>query len=365
MPSLSDSSEVVAMKVLHIPYHNGKTFTPTFLAMAFASDSDVMAARNVQLTGEVHNEIHIVLEPLSRNGQPEFLSPHQLVAELDLTLSWEVGFMLLSKRPTVFWHSQGKVRASCIDERALPLWEGSAIEVQRLRRRRRAAGPGSEPEDSANDVIEAAYVVAETEIVEPAVEHEPETDSEDDLLQELLALAGDHQPQNESQSSSNSSSSSSDSSNSDRDDDGNASKGEPRQNQGEPAQTEETRRVSTGSSEPGATSRQRREESFAWGRGFHFVYRAATTTAKAAFHVQCRYHPKDVITGTSCSKQLSFSDDARDESILRLKRWCLDCGQHATRESHQGGRGMKAFADSGGFTHEQLDAQEQALPDPM
>eukprot|EP00971_Amphidinium_carterae_P353054 6492807-Amphidinium_carterae.4 len=302
-------------------------------------------------------------------GRHRFQTMHKFVQKLDQSLDWKVQLWELSQRPLPYPHLLPCVVAlrhatpagtlSCHDkkvrhkaEQAAARWlahdsvdETSEREkaCKRAQRKRKAESAsldeGSETEnelEQMDDNPASAAVAAHLDEVEACPSSVTETS-------DIIPLRSRNGDQNcgmpHAASGSDTSSTSNESS---------IASDEPK-----PVEAKE------GAMEGG---RQRREQTHRWGRGFLMTFKPPRS-----WQCTCYYHNRSI--QPRCTKTLTMSPGAAEvetQRVLRhLKHWALQASVHATKDTHTGGRGLRALsADELEHNDEWLDAQERLLPPP-
>ena len=185
--------------MVHIPYHSGSPWRPTFAVLRIL-ESDVPKALSLRPGEGLREEdayIRFELERTADNLEPHFRTPHQLSAGMNMDLRWQVCFLQLSQRPLLFPHSWGLAKAKFEAEGALPVWRGKLLE-----------GGGA---DMFND---EDFLEPLDEVADAGLASDNEAREEEELLDDLRQagrhiLGGSSSDSDSSDSSTTSSSSSS------------------------------------------------------------------------------------------------------------------------------------------------------------
>ena len=301
---------------------------------------DVESKEACQATAaEEQMEVYVCLEvsPVySGHGVSNLMD---FLSTLDLSLRWDLAWLLLSERCTPFPDSVGRVKARiAMEQQTIAVWQGSDAETRRIPPS--PSGPDRPDEGLEEDLDENA---------------EAEGAAEGDELDRFLQWWSASSEGLESSTSSSGSSSSSSTSAS-----RSSSASSRRDEVDEPLvpHIPEAPRVEA-ADEAAHRQRQHRPESFDWGPDalFHFAFKGPRT-----YEVCCKYH---TFAKQRCTKTCSWDDVvcSRSEAIKRLKLWCLSAAAHPTKQSHQGARGAPRLTDAEReLSDEQLDERLELLP---
>ena len=345
----------------HIPLMYFKPFRPTMLTMVASLDEDFADIIEHFVAGKESFTPFVTLraELQDTNGftdLPAFSGFAQFMKSLDLSRSWYLRFWSLSSRNSLAAMPAGHVRAtSSFAESAALLWQphggnelGAAwIEAAPSGEVEHAAEPVIQEDqdehaasDGSSDVIVSVHELQGNEEAPAApapdtCAQESDSEPEDALAAEFLALmrAGDEESAASSDSSSSSSSSSSTSSS--QSDSSNSSGSSTSGASGQSgAAVDQNADAEQGAAVAG---RQRRAQSFAFGP-FSFTYRPPVE-GKAGYQALCRLHGRE--GSAACTKTASFPVDdeaVQADVVRRLKSWCLRGAQCETKQEHQGSR---------------------------
>ena len=388
----------IATSMVYVPLHCGNPLRPVFMNVAFAAPEDEDLARSHALCQSGESFLHFKV--LQGDCGFTFLSPLQLVSSFNLTLLWEVVFLVLSDR-AVLQGCRQTFTARVTSERPLPVWDGAEAEWNRRRRQRARQGPAAAPHDDADDDADdvphdRGSGNEQDEFFNPLPQENEEQEDEvadnsdgdeamrGDLGAQVQALieeaerwemaennaAVDTHVRNSNSSQPNSGSlpesSSSSSSSSSSDDDVLVSFEEEHVSAATSAAAGGAEQGALAPQQVPARERALRPESFSWGEYFHFSFRPAVDSGgkmMMAYHVVCRFHKK--IGSAACSKQVSFEPEEHDDAVKRLKLWALSAPSHGTKLEHQGRRGLPVLSEEDAArTQEWLDRQVALMPAP-
>ena len=369
-------------RCLHVSLQYFKPWRPTFLEL-IPDASDERQLKELSLLAEQPGAPQYITCGMMQRDRStlSFLSHMQFVSSLDMSLHWRVRIGLLSVRECHFPNSAARVRI-LMEEEEFVVWRGEQVRARRAQGRRVMGGVLAEvgndgvrdgQGDDAGGSDEAGDDQGEDGELddEDANMHEEDEEDDagypDDLLDmlgvppeavppELAAVEPSSVPESPSSSTTSSRSRSSSSS----------SSSDHRRQDPEVERVEHQRPAAVANAVvDDVLPRSRLAQSGPWGQAFYFTLRPlhpGSTTA-GSWVVVCKHHSAAGQTAR-CTKSKAFGNE--EESIRAkkaLKLWCLTAGDHETKESHCGARGLPAYsAEELGIADDELDARLAAMP---
>ena len=346
-----DSTEII-LQATHVPLLYLRPWRPTFFKLQprFAAQELVEVMRSPELQAEDaiaqqflgQHKFEFEIPKWRGMEESPFMTHFAFLSTLDPQLYWSMLILELSQSNGPYPLSSGRVRANLSSKEPVPVWPHDAEQAQREEvwinadedlEVEEEAGAEQLPLEGNEVDNEGADVVDDAGDIEP-------------LLQRAEHLVAEGNQEDSSSSSSSSSET----------DIEEAREGV--------AVAEPAAELAEAEAVPRARNPDARravhDATFTWG-SFLFTHRGEGSTT--AWQCTCRYHSgRD--SASRCTKTRGFKNEAESAEVIRkLKSWALSAPAFASKQEHQGGRGLPAMApEHRGLDDAALDALLMQLP---